>query len=392
MRSLACALLGAWLCVAPAMAGTPAPIAPGERPVPNSTESELWYAMDQAERELRSSPLLVRDPSLNQYVRDVACKVAQDFCPDLRVYIVDVPVFNASMAPNGTLIVFTGALLRMQDEAELAVVLGHEFAHFRQRHSLRGWNKAKSTSAFLSTFTVLSGFSVVAIVAQLGGMANVSRFSRDMEREADRIGFTQSTGLGYDPQAGAEVWGRMLREENASKRPKPWPVFASHPNTAERLEDTTAAARAHSGTQKEVGREAYQAAVRPHLDRWLDEELSRRTYDTSIAVIGELKSLADPRDAGLYAFYLAEAYRQRGKGDDRDVAARHYAEAIALPSAPAAAWREHAYILRNRGERSTAVDAFRRYLSLAPDASDRSFIESSLSQIETTLSQTETTP
>lgn len=384
MKRHACALLGAWLFATTAFAATPGPIAPGERPAPNSTESELWYAMDQAERELRSSPLLVKDAALNRYVRDVACKVAQDFCPDLRVYIVDVPVFNASMAPNGTLIVFTGALLRMQDEAELAVVLGHEFAHFRQRHSLRGWNKAKSTSAFLSTFTVLSGFSVVAIVAQLGGMANVSKFSRDMEREADRIGFTQSTGLGYDAQAGTEVWGRMLREEKASKRSRPWPVFASHPNTAERLEDTIAAAKAHAGTQKQIGREAYQAAVRPHLDRWLDEELSRRTYDTSIQVIGELKALADPRDAGLYAFYLAEAYRQRGKGDDRDVAARQYAEAIALPSAPAAAWREHAYALRDRGERSPAMDAFRRYLALSPDASDRSFIESTLSQMETT--------
>lgn len=385
MTRLARALLCAGLFASTtASAGTPTPIMPGERPVSNSTESELWYGMDQAERDLKSSPLLVRDPALNRYVYDVACKVAQEHCRDLRVYIVDVPVFNASMAPNGTMIVFTGALLRMQDEAELALVLGHEFAHFRQRHSLRYWTKAKNTTAFLSTFTVLSGFSVVSIVAQLGGMATVSKFSRDMEREADRIGFTQATGRGYDPDAGAEIWGRLLREEQASRRPKPWPAFASHPNTAERLEDTAAAAKAFQGTQKDIGREAYQAAIRPHLEHWLDAELSRRTYDTSIQAIGELKAQADPQDAALYSFFLAEAYRQRGRNDDRITAARYYAESVGQGGAPAAAWREHAYALRDHGDRTAAADAFRRYLTLDPNASDRSFIESTLSQMETT--------
>lgn len=384
MSRLTRALLCAGLFASTAHAGTPAPIAPGERPEPNSTESELWYGMDQAERDLKSSPLLVRDPVLNRYVYDVACKVAQDYCRDLRVYVVDVPVFNASMAPNGTMIVFTGALLRMQDESELALVLGHEFAHFRQRHSLRFWNKAKNTSAFMSTFTVLSGFSVVSLVAQLGGIATVSKFSRDMEREADRIGFTQATGLGYDPLAGAEIWARLLREEKASRQSKPWPAFASHPKTAERLEDTSAAARAFQGTQKETGHEAYQAAIRPHLDHWLDAELSRRTYDTSIQVIGELKAQADPQDVALYAFYLAEAYRQRGKNDDRTTAASYYAEAVAQTGAPPAAWREHAYVLRDRGERGAAADAFRHYLTLVPNAADRSFVETYLSQMENT--------
>ena len=72
------------------------------------------------------------------------------------MYVVDVPVFNASMAPNGVTLVFTGALLRMHDEAELAMVLGHEFAHYRQRHSLEAWRTAKRTTAFLGTFGLVT--------------------------------------------------------------------------------------------------------------------------------------------------------------------------------------------------------------------------------------------
>lgn len=365
----------------PAAADVPPPINPGERPAPNSTESELWYGMDQAERDIKQTPVLVRDPALNDYVRGVACRVARDYCRDLRLYIVEVPVFNASMAPNGAMIVFTGALLRIQDESELALVLGHEFAHFRQRHSLRFWDKSKSTSAFLSTFTLLSG-GVVGLVAQLGGMANVSKFSRDMEREADRIGFDQAVGLGYDPVAGSDVWGRMLREEKANKQGRPFPVFASHPNTAERLEDITAAAKAHAGGQKEIGREAYQATMRPFLSQWLDAELTRRTYDTSIQVIGDLRAEADATQAGLYTFYLAEAYRRRGKNDDKATAQKLFAEAVTQPGAPSAAWREHGYVLRERGERAPAAAAFRRYLTDAPDASERRFIEQYISELE----------
>ena len=98
---------------------------PGQRPPAGSDEDELWYAMERAETELRRSPLLVRDPALNAYVRDVACKVAGDHCGDLRVYVMDVPQFNASMAPNGMMLVWTGALLRIHE----ATVIDADFGY-----------------------------------------------------------------------------------------------------------------------------------------------------------------------------------------------------------------------------------------------------------------------
>ena len=144
--------LAAALVAALAGCATQAPLrdnTPGTKPVAGTDEDELWYAMERAERELQLSPQLVRDKALTDYVRKVACEAAADYCKDLRVYVMDVPQFNASMAPNGTMLVWTGALLRMRDEAELAFVLGHEAGHFRAQHSLRQWRRIKDTLSLI---------------------------------------------------------------------------------------------------------------------------------------------------------------------------------------------------------------------------------------------------
>ncbi len=361
------------------------PARPGQRPPVGSDEDELWYAMDRAERELQQHPLLVRDEALNAYVREVACKVAGNYCPDLRVYIVEQPWFNASMAPNGMMVVWTGALLRFQDEAELALVLGHEFAHFRQRHSLQQWRKAKRTTAFLGSFGLLawgSGAGAAGQIADLLGVAHMYRFSRDAEREADRLGFAAVTASGYDPAAGGRLWQRMFDEEAARKYGKPVPVFASHPKTSERLADVRATAEASGAAGGDDGRARYRAAVRPFLAPWLEDELSRRMFDTSVRVIGDLRALAEPDLQGLYAFALAEAHRRRAKEGDAARAEALYVEAAGLPGAPAANHRELGLIQRARGEKPQAAASLRRYLELAPEAEDAAFIRHYLTELE----------
>lgn len=357
----------------------------GERPAPGSTEAELWYGMDQAEKDIQASPYVVHDPELNAYTRRVLCDVVGDYCPDMRLYIIDVPVFNASMAPNGAVLVFTGALLRMQDESELALVLGHEFAHFRQRHSLQGWEKAKRTSAFLATFGVLTwagGVGLAGGIAQMVGLANVMQFSRENERESDEIGFRLVTAHGYDPQAGVRVWERMLREENADPRRRRDPVFASHPKTSERLEDMRAAAARMPPGDYRRDQARYAAAVRPHLAAWLDAELGKRTFATSIQMIEDLKRDAAPELLATYTFYLAEALRRRNRNDDRDRADVLYAGAVGGVNPPAGAWREYGLVLKRQGRNADAATHLRRYLELEPAAKDRLFIEKDIQSLE----------
>ena len=378
-------VLSALLALIPAAhANTPA-LKPGEKPAPGSTEAELWYGMDQAEKQIRDSPLRVTDPALNGYVQEVLCKVTADYCKDLRLYIIDVPVFNASMAPNGVVLVFSGALLRMQDEAELALVLGHEFAHYRQRHSLQSWDKAKDTTAFLATFGVLTwvgGAGLAGGIAQMAGLANMMQFSRDKEREADAIGFGIVSQLGYDPQAGVRIWQRMQNEEKANVRAKHSPVFASHPKTAERLEDMAAAAAGYKGTSK-TNQQAFDAATEPYLQSWLEAELSRRMYDTSIQVIRDLRAGARPELEGIYDFYQGEALRRRKKPGDLEQADILYTRAVSNANAPAEAWREYGFAMERSGKRDEALFALKSYLAKKPEAGDRLFIEQDIVRLET---------
>lgn len=355
--------------------------APGSRPVSGSDEAELWYAMERAEKELQRSPLLVRDPALNAYVRDVACKAAAAHCKDLRVYIMDVPEFNASMAPNGVMLVWTGALLRMRDEAELAFVLGHETGHFTAQHSIRQWRRIKDTTAFLSVFQLLAyggGAPNIAMLGGLAGYATIFKFSRDMEREADTIGVASLVRDGYDPRAGVSLWSRMLAEEKARPYQKRMKLFSTHPPSEERLADISNAAKAAGDAPRDLGRDRYRAATRPYLERWLVNDLAQRRYASSILLIEGLLGDAPAADRGLLTFSLGEVYRRRAGAGDRARAATYYAQAITMPDAPPAAWREHGYALRDAGQPAAARSALQRYLDEAPKADDRALVEREL--------------
>lgn len=105
---------------------------PTAQPVPagyiptDKDERGLWMQLDTVERGLTTSEFVVRDPALNDYVRGVLCRTVGDArCAAIRLYIVRTAEFNATMAPNGMMTVYTGLLLRVRDEAQLAAILGH---------------------------------------------------------------------------------------------------------------------------------------------------------------------------------------------------------------------------------------------------------------------------
>ena len=160
----------ALLCAACA---TPVPdedVRPGERPSLETDEAGLWMTMDRIEEKIRTSGRLVRDPELNAYAKAVLCKLAPEHCPDIRLYVVQAPAFNASMAPNGTMNIWTGMLLRADNEAQLAFILGHELGHYLRRHSLRAWRDARAKSdafVFFQLAMAAAGYGFVNQYAAL---------------------------------------------------------------------------------------------------------------------------------------------------------------------------------------------------------------------------------
>jgi len=345
------------------------------RPAPETDEGGLWAIMDREERRLRRSPFALRDVKLRAYVQEIACKLAGEHCPDVRVHLVRAPLFNASMAPNGMMQVWTGLMLRVDNEAQLAAVLGHEIGHFLQRHTLERLRDAKARSAF-GQFIGL--FGVVGALAQVGALAGMFAFGQEHEREADTIGTTLMRNAGYDPNEAWKVWANLVLEIRA--RPggeSASPLFATHPPAAERQEALIALARdAAGGATNEA---AWGEHVAPYRHEWLTEEVKRGVPEESLALLTRLKERS-PKVAA-YAWARGEVYRLRAGEDDLDRALEDYRAALAAGGEPPEAHRGIGLVHRTRRQAAEAKASFARYLEAAPQAPDFAMIKSYLEEL-----------
>ena len=352
-----------------------------ERPDIDSDEGGLWALMDREEDRLRQSRFLFGDATLQRYVADVACRLAGEHCPDMRVYLLRTPYFNASMAPNGMMQVWSGLLLRAANEAQLAAVLAHEIGHYLRRHSLERLRDTRSKSAlaqFLGMAFGVAGAGSVGQIAQLGVMASLFSFSRDNEREADAIGLELMHRAGYDAAEASKVWAQLI-DENAGEDSGGTLLFATHPAADERRRTLAAAAGQlkTAGATGEAYAERYRTHIAPFRLAMLQDELRRRVPDSSLRLFDRLMASQGRDGELLYA--RAEALKARAKPDDIDQALAALTEADTLPGRPPEALRLRGQILRARGDSDGARDAYRKYLELRPTAPDapmiRSYIE-----------------
>ncbi|GGB50684.1 M48 family metallopeptidase [Blastomonas aquatica] len=348
-------------------------------------EIGLWQMMDEDERAIAQSPLVVRDEALNAYVRQVLCDtVGQHRCNSVRIYILQVPVFNATMAPNRTMRVFTGLLLRVRNEAELGAVLAHEFGHFESRHSLNKFKAARSGTDLLAWTAVLGSLAPRYQVArtyqnlQISVLGNLFRFGRDQEREADRLGVAYLNASQLRPQAAAQVWQNLMQEIDASalhrglKKPRFDTIAftASHPPEAERA-GYLAELADPDGLRRDDGAQRYRATLAPWLGTFLDDQIKLNDFGASEYLI---QSLAQEGWTAQLWHYRGELYRMRGNPRDLVNAAQFYGEAVALDAQMADAHRGLGLSLLKTGQPGAGQEALRQYLALKPDAPDARLI------------------
>ena len=358
-------------------------IGPGHRPT-DKDEQGMWQIYERAERDIADSNLLIKDKAITSYLGDVAARVGGPAAKDLRVYLAHIPDFNAFMAPTGFMVVFSGLLTRMRDEAQLSGVLAHEAGHFLRRHHIRGWRDTRNKTDLYSMLAMGAGLGGVAAGANLGdvvqlagvgAMLSLARYSRLMEAEADALGVKLIAQAGYDPMSMPGIWQQLLEESEATaamrnKRPRrAASLLASHPAPQTRMVDLRASAQEMSsiGTANNRGRERYLAAIGPHRQMLLEDQVKLNDPGGSLYII---ENLAKDGWNGMLRFYEGEVWRLRGRSDDKERAAQAYAAAVAFPDAPADAWRAHGYALMKAGRRDEGKRALGRYLAMAPNAPD----------------------
>ncbi|MFT6557384.1 M48 family metalloprotease [Sneathiella sp.] len=370
-------------------------LAPGHEPNLKSTEAGLWFQVNKLEKKLASSNLVERDPELNTYLKSVICKLSTEHCADFKIYVLKHPYFNATMAPNGTMHVWTGLLLRAESEDQLAAVLGHEMAHYLYRHSLKKYNNAKQLTDFLTFFNIATGgFGVgfVGLAASIGVAGSLYSYSRELETEADQEGLLIMHKAGYNPDAAANLWERIKEEKEAQEKAEAEgngdeedtsSVFwQTHPPTEERIKNL----RLHADKLKTDGdppfanqATEFDRMVRRFWHGWMQEFISTQAYVQALVVLDRLEERGF--NAFEVEFFRGEVFRLRSDEEDLEKAMMHYQKASEQVPAPLKTLKHMGLVAKRQKKPEQAMNYFSQYLMQNPTASDEGLVRTYISQL-----------
>lgn len=366
------ALLGLAACLSvPRAERVPPVTAPGFRL--ESDEARLWREAAELDARARKSGAVVDDPALQRYLAGVARRLAPRGALDrldVRVRVIESPALTAFVTPDGAIFVSMGLLARLENEAQLAMVFGHELTHAVNRHHIVEYRTYKGGR----DMTAGMPFGLGA----LGTQAAVTGYSRDLEREADEQGLGLLAAAGWDVREAPRPFEHLAAWVKEEEIEEPY-AFASHPRLEERIESTRALLqeryrRQGSGDQ---GTDRYRRAVGDVILATARLDLAGGRFKVAERGVEAYLALR-PRSAPAVTV-LADAARQRG---DAGRALELYRKATTLDPACAEAQRGLGLALAKRGDRPGARAALRAYLKAAPGAVDRAWIESELADLD----------
>lgn len=154
------------------------------------------------------------------------------------------PEINAWAMPGGKVCFYTGILPICQDDAGVAVVMGHEIAHAIASHGRERMSRAMAAQGFTQIGAVAAGVAtkdpqMMQTAAQVLGIGSqvlgILPNSRNQESEADKLGIIFMAMAGYNPNESVDFWKRMAAASKGSQKPPPF--LSTHPNDEKRIED-----------------------------------------------------------------------------------------------------------------------------------------------------------
>ena len=204
------------------------------------TDAEEALLGAEVSQRIRTRYGVVQSQPVHTYVALVGTALAQASTkPELAwtFVVLDTDAVNAFAAPGGFIHITKGALAHLKSESELAGVLGHEIIHVTEKHTIRAIQKGKLVQ--MGADESLAGNS--ALMNKLADKAYEvveGGFGRAEELESDEQGIVLANAVGYAPQ-GMNGFLNMLMERNKDAAPVRNGLFASHPETKERVDRMT---------------------------------------------------------------------------------------------------------------------------------------------------------
>ena len=247
-------------------------------------------------RNVRKSMKVMNDPFLNSYIESLGERLnshSEGGIQPFTFYWVDDPAVNAFAGPGGYIGVHTGLILTTESESELAAVLAHEIAHVTQKHLLRTFqvadNSSLSSAAILIAAVVLgaaSHNSDVGMAAVAGAQASLAQrqinFTRDNEKEADRIGIQTTADAGFDPRAMPVFFARMGKSNRYYDNNELPEFLRTHPITTNRIADSRNRAESYPYRQYPDSTEYHLARVTIREQQFKNPNEAVRHFESTL--------------------------------------------------------------------------------------------------------------
>ncbi|MGD8570341.1 MAG: M48 family metalloprotease [Gammaproteobacteria bacterium] len=321
----------------------------GTNPVTGKTELQLVSETQEVNigrenyvpaQQSQGGPYAV-DKELTRYVSAVGQKIAKvSDRPELpfEFVVLNNPVPNAWALPGGKIAVNRGLLLELNNEAELAAVLGHEIVHAAARHGAKSMERGILLNAGIVGLGVAASGTdnadLMVGAAKLGSQLISQKYGRDAELEADKYGMKYMAKAGYDPWAAVELQKTFVKLSKGQKSSWLDGLFASHPPSQERVDANIKTAK-QLNTHGVGNRDIYQQKIarlkkdEPAYEKYEDAKLALKSGDTqkTLSLLDEAIAI-EPREGLFYAlkgdvYYHNKDFQQAEQAFNKAVDLNH---------------------------------------------------------------------
>jgi predicted Zn-dependent protease len=216
-------------------------------------EAQFMALVSQEVTQMKEKLPRLDDPALQEYVARVGRGLVPDWVNPEEIQfnfsVIQDDSLNAFALPDGTVVVHTGLLKVLDNEAQFATVLGHEIAHATNRHGYRGY-KHQSKMMWIQLAAIAGGIVVDAktdsalagILTSVGSSLTLSAIvnghGRDLEDEADRVGLEYMVDAGYDPFQAPQVW-KVFNQHSGDQSAVTNFFFSDHSTHRARISNLT---------------------------------------------------------------------------------------------------------------------------------------------------------
>lgn len=264
------------------------PVSGQQRLMLMSEAQEIAIDQQHAPHQFSNDYGVVQDAAINRYVTEVGKQIAEVSHRPHMPYsyqVVNANYINAYTFPGGSMACTRGIMVEMEDEANLAALLGHETGHVTARHTARRQTQALLATVALGGIAMAAsrndrlpgGDQMIYAIGAIGATALLAHYSRENEREADSLGLEYMAKAGHNPQGMVDLMD-MLQSESRRQPNALEAMFSTHPMSNERF-----------NTAQREAQERHGGAMTRNIrrERYMDNTASLRAIKPAIKTLQE---------------------------------------------------------------------------------------------------------